>query len=463
MKRVSNDDYHRTHGSGSIGWKGGPSADFALIANLDHNERGFPGPFGSNPIGVFGGVDRISRGINDTYQVGSRFNNSWSTSIGQRVEANYTDISSDFTSPFGQSVSGTKRFEGRIQEDFALPNRFGASAGVEFLNERASSTFITGGTAEPIPIARSMTGTFAELRYVDGERLFVTGGVRLEHIAQDAVEPSSDPFNPRPPFPAQTVNSVNPKVAASYLMKPSADSSMSTRLHGSAGTGIRPPDGFEIAFTDNPALKPERSRSFDAGIEQRFAGGAFAAGATAFFNNYDDLIVTVGFSEQDASHYRSDNIANARARGLELSGHARITSALTLHGSYTFLSTDILSVDGLSEVAPSPFTVGDPLLRRPRHQGAFQASFAKKRFNAFGELTTRSQVLDVEPNFGSFGGLFYAPGYAVINAGISVHLAGPLEVYGRLQNLADKHYEEALGFPAARRTGMVGVRISASR
>jgi hypothetical protein len=39
--------------------------------------------------------------------------------------------------------------------------------------------------------------------------------------------------------------------------------------------------------------------------------------AAFFWNHYDDLIVTVGRALSDASR-RSDNISNARARGLEL-------------------------------------------------------------------------------------------------------------------------------------------------
>ena len=50
---------------------------------------------------------------------------------------------------------------------------------------------------------------------------------------------------------------------------------------------------------------------------------------------------------------------------LDMSGHA-----LTLRATYTFLDTEILSVDSLARIAPPPFTVGDPLIRRPRHQAA---------------------------------------------------------------------------------------------
>jgi outer membrane receptor protein involved in Fe transport len=333
----------------------------------------------------------------------------------------------------------------------------GASAGVELMRERGSSTFITGSTGQTTPIDRSVTGAYGEVRAVGRERLFVTGGLRLEHLTRDPVEPDPNGFPPRPAFPSQTINSLNPKIAVSYLVTGPGQSRAATRLRASAGTGIRSPNAFEIAFTDNPALRPERSRSFDAGIEQQLAGGAYSFGATAFSNRYEDLIVTIGESLRGASPYRTDNVSNARARGAELTGDARLPSGFTLHGNYTFLATEILSVDGLS-LAPLPFSVGDPLIRRPRHQGALDLIYASARLSAFAELTTRSQVLDLEPNFAS--SVFFTPGYSVINAGVSVPVAKGVLLTARALNLANRAYEETLGYPAMRRSGLVGVRIA---
>ncbi len=470
-ERVGNDDDRRSHASGTLGWQRPDGTDLLVSASVSRDERGFPGPFGSNPIGAFSGVDHVSRGVNDTRQVGARFTHPWSPRFRQRIEASYTDLSGDFTSAFGKSSSGTRRADGRLQEDLAFTPSLGASAGVEFLRERGSSSYITGATDELLPIERAMIGTFGELRFVARERLFVTGGVRVEHITRDAVEPNVGQYTARPAFPRQTIDSVNPKIAVSYLATPPG-SSASTRLRASAGTGIRPPDAFEIAFTDNPNLQPERSRSVDGGVEQQFAGGAYAIAATAFFNTYDDLIVTVGRSLKNASRYKSDNISNARARGLELAADARLAAGLTVRANYTLVSTEILSVDGLAQVAPidativplhRAFQVGDALVRRPRHQGTIDLGYAAGRLTAFGEVTTRSQILDVEPNYGSFGGLFFSPGYSVVNAGVSVRVVRGLDVYARMLNLADRAYEETLGFPALGRSGMVGIRLAASR
>jgi outer membrane receptor protein involved in Fe transport len=72
-------------------------------------------------------------------------------------------------------------------------------------------------------------------------------------------------------------------------------------------------------------------------------------------------------------------------------------------------------------------------------------------------------MLDVEPNFGSFGGLFLSAGHAVANAGAAVRVRPQLEVYARVLNIANRAYEEALGFPALGRSGIVGVRVAAGR
>jgi len=54
--------------------------------------------------------------------------------------------------------------------------------------------------------------------------------------------------------------------------------------------GIRPPAGFDLAYTDNPALKPERTRSFDAGVEQRLFHDRLSLDATYFYNRFYDLM-----------------------------------------------------------------------------------------------------------------------------------------------------------------------------
>jgi outer membrane receptor protein involved in Fe transport len=284
----------------------------------------------------------------------------------------------------------------------------------------------------------------------------------VEDIRREALPGASQPFSSRPDVPTDRRVSANPRIAAAWYVRPGAGSS--TKLRASAGTGIRPPDAFEIAFTDNPSLAPERSRSFEAGIDQVLASGRASIEATAFSNTFDDLIIAVGRFQQ-SSQFRTDNISNARARGLELASTLRRrvrTIDVQARVGYTFLDTDILAVDD-ARTAPPPFEVGDPLIRRPPHQWSLDLAASGERVSGWIRGGGRGRVLDVDPTLGAFGGLFAASGYAVWHAGAAWKLTRTIELFGRVENLFDRRYEEALGFPALGRGAIAGLRVAASR
>ncbi len=470
---IVNDDYTRHSAALSAGWHDAAGRNVRGSLRYSRDERGFPGPFGTNPIGAYAGIDAVSRGTDD------RWLSSLSTSIpaGPRVRLQAqiaqgridgTYQSPSFVSPSDPpvvSASSSRRWNARVQSDVVISPRVDVSAGFEFERERAGSTYITGTANQAIPVRRSVAAWFAEARARWADRLFVTGGVRVDDIRRQALEGDPNGFTPRPDFAADSVLSVNPKIAGAWFARTAAGSF--TKLRAAAGTGIRPPDGLEIAFTDNPSLKPERSVSVEAGIDQAFAGGHGLVEATGFFNRYDDLIVAVG-SFVEASRYRTDNISNARSRGLELAAttHARIPAAAPVdvewRVAYTWLNTAVLAVDGAAG-APLPFAVGDPLLRRPRHQISTWLTARTGRLSAWLQGGGRGRVLDVEPNYGTFGGLFYARGYQSWSAGASWRVLGSAELFARVENLFDRAYEEALGFPAAGRGAFAGLRIAARR
>lgn len=78
----------------------------------------------------------------------------------------------------------------------------------------------------------------------------------------------------------------------------------------------------------------------------------------------------------------------------------------------------------------------------------------------------RGAVLDLEPNFGSFACeidlpcLFSSKGYTDVNAGFAYTLPRGVEIYGRLNNLLNQHYEESFGFPALRLNFVAGIKLS---
>jgi outer membrane cobalamin receptor len=456
---VSNDDAKEKQAwvGGGHRWTRGTDVQ-ATLHRVD-TDRGAPGPYGSDPANRFGGVDRLSRGTTERWSGGVRAVQPWgaaSSRVQQRFEFDKSDFDFSFLSAFGVSSSETRRTHARTQTDAVLGAGFGVSAGLDWIGEQASSNFIrAGGT--PVPVKRRVLGTFGEVRWDAAERITVQAGIRAEHIRRDAIA-----VNLALAADDESIVSVNPKIGATWLVSrqtPGAGARAWTRLRASTGTGIRPPDAFEIAFADNPALKPERSKSVEFGVTQAILGGAVSFDLTTFLNLYDDLIISVG-GLSGISRY--ENVSNARARGVEASAAYRPAASTSLRASYTYLDAEIRAIDGTSQ-APSPYQVGDRLLRRPTHQASVDVNWTASRVTAFGSLAARGTTLDAEPAFGPSGGLYENPGRTVVDAGGSFRVVRGVYVFARVMNLFDKAYEEVLGYPAPGRTAFAGVRLAAGR
>jgi outer membrane cobalamin receptor len=458
---VSNDDYQRLAFSGTGGWSDRATRRFVVNTRFTHDERGNPGPYGSDPFGLYSGLDTISRGTNDGRAVGGSAVLGDTAHFRHTVTGVWTDAPSTFVSPFGEANDETRRLIGRYQIDFER-RVAGFSAGADLTHERADNTFVTDPTFTPIPVARNLAGFFGEMRWTPDARASVTAGLRVDRIERNSLE--GDAFGSRPAFDDNIVWSVNPKVSAAWYLagSPSTDPAKGwTKIRGGAGTGIKPPTVFEIAFTDNPALKPERSRSMDLGVEQAFAGLGVVADVTYFANRFDDLIVAVGTSYSGASRYQTDNIANASAKGVELGAHWQSHFGVSVRGAFTWLDTEVLGIDNFATAAPPPYAVGDPLVRRPRHQGSLDVRYARNWLQLYLAVNGRGDMSDLEPNFAST--TLTNPGYVVADFGGSVRIAAGLEAYARVTNLADRSYEDALGYPAPGRLAMVGLRVAIGR
>jgi len=459
-RAVSNDDTQETQGSAALGWRHpGRGSDVQASLQYVDTERGSPGAYGSDPAGRYSGVDTVSRGTTKRIGGGVRYMQPWfgaSSRVRQRVEFDRADYDLTFRSAFGTSEGNTRRSHARVQTDVSANASFGFSGGLEWLGESGGSTFITAGAAGRVPVERDVLGLFAEGRWFASSRATVTAGVRGERVTRDALPGDPLAFTPRPDFPEEIITSINPKIAASFTLREG------TRLRGSFGTGIRPPDAFEIAFTDNSGLRPERSKSGEFGLSQTAARGAVQLDATAFFNSYTDLIISVGRAFAGVSRWRTDNISNARARGAELSGAWRLRSGIDVRANYTFLDTEILAVNGLS-IAQAPYSPGDALLRRPRHSGSIDAAWTHTRASVFAQAQLRGATLDAEPAFGPTGGLYTNPGHTIVNLGGSFRPLNAMEVFVRALNVFDRAYEEVLGYPAPGRTAYVGARFAVGR
>lgn len=423
--------------------------NFAAHGSFNASEAGQPGPYGSDPEHLYTGLDLISKDRFDRSEYGAHYQIDITPRVREELFANLFWNNSYYISPYGDSFENDYR--GQLEERTVLNvcSFYSTAVGYVFSREEVKNTFFTDTSSVLTPIQRNQQGIYWENRFQFRKRLFLNVGARAE-IIQTALIPADLPT--RPEFPADNITRINPKVAIAYVVREG------TNVHASGGTGIRPPDGFELAFTNNPNLKPERTRTFDAGVEQRLFRNRVSLDATYFYNRFYDLIVSTGGSLTHLSSFQTDNLANSRAQGGEFSVRIRPTRSVSLAGSYTLLDSEILSLNGSTGLAQQYYQVGEPLIRRARNSGTMVATFSRGRISADVTGYFRGKVLDVEPNYGASAGLFYNPGFANFGVNVNYALSHGVTLYGNLRNALNWHYEEAFGFPSPLLNFVSGVK-----
>jgi vitamin B12 transporter len=154
--------------------------------------------------------------------------------------------------------------------------------------------------------------------------------------------------------------------------------SSGTRIRASLGRAFKAPTFCE-QFCDAPfvvgdsTLRPERSNSWEVGVEQHLVSQA-SLWATYFYQRFRDMIVYDGNVLPGEPTYR--NGAAARARGIEAGVATSFGTSVSATASYTYLETKATDDAGM----PSPsFANGQRLIRRPGHSA---------------ELTLRGRVFD---------------------------------------------------------------------
>jgi outer membrane cobalamin receptor len=250
-----------------------------------------------------------------------------------------------------------------------------------------------------------------------------------------------------------------PRIAASVVALKGNHFFSGTRLRFSYATGIKEPrleEAFGIGgfgIIPNSKLKAEENRSFETGVQQSLFGGKYWMGATYYNNLFTNQIAFSFDPATFVSQYV--NLNRALAHGAEVEFRARPTTRLSLDASYTYTSTQILN----APLAFDPLLAqGAPLLRRPRHAGSLLAVYAARRWggNLGGTFLGRRPDSDF---LGLLPPVNHAAGYARFDVGAWRAITSRVTAYLNIENLFNRHYEEAAGFPALRVNFRAGMRF----
>jgi len=234
---------------------------------------------------------------------------------------------------------------------------------------------------------------------------------------------------------------------------------MPLRLHGSYGTGQKTPTFIERfgffpdSFAGNPALKPERSRGWDIGIEQWWFNERLVLDTTWFQADLRDEINGFVFDPGTGGFTAANLDGRSRREGLELALTARLLPELSLSGSYTLL--DATEPGGEGQFRE---------IRRPRHSasGNLNWRWAAGRGNLNLNVSHVGERRDL--SFASFPAeVVRLDSYTLLTLAASWQLDSRLTLYGRVENLLDEDYEDVLGFATPGIGAWAGFRMAWGR
>jgi outer membrane cobalamin receptor len=452
---VQNSDYRNNNGLLALDHRWG-TQKLALFGDFDSNNVGEPGPYGSNPVGLFPGLDLISRSKNNTSTYGLHYSDDLTDQLRIDLIGGIFWNNSLYISPYPTSFNKDLSGNAEARVTWTISEMETIAGGAVYHREEMRNTYVNDTAGDDFLLRRDDVSGYLESRTVIG-KLYLNIGARYETFSTPFIPGNAYGYPARPDFPATTYTETTPKLSAAYMLAPG------TRLHASYGKGIRPPGGADLAFTNNPGLLPERTQSYDVGVEHYFLGNKLSLDATWFHNQYRDLIVSLGGSLSELLAYSTGNLANSRAEVMENTAQFRPTSWLSMNASYTWLESEVLGLDGSTGMVQQYFYLGEPLLRRPKQSGTFVATVRHGRADVNLVGVVRGHTLDVEPTYGASAGLFRNPGYQNIGINLNYRVLGNLTAYANLHNALDEHYEEIYGYPSPFLNVVMGLKWNLAR
>lgn len=223
------------------------------------------------------------------------------------------------------------------------------------------------------------------------------------------------------------------------------------RLRASYGEGFKAPTLYQLLSDyGNASLVPERSKSYDAGLEWGSRGGPLHASATVFRRDSRNLIAFVTCASlgrcADRPFGLYDNVGKARAEGVEVELGARPSTTLQVQAAYTYLKARNLT--------PGNANNGRDLARRPRHALTLSGDWT----SPLAGLTLGADLRLVGDSFDNPSNTNRLDGYALTTVRASVPVTERVELYGRVENLFDVGYTTTATYGTWGRSAFVGIR-----
>jgi len=231
-------------------------------------------------------------------------------------------------------------------------------------------------------------------------------------------------------------------------------------LRGNYAEGFEAPTFNDLYFPGfgNPNLPATTSSEYDGSIEKRF--GEWGTFTATYFSRRIHNLITSAPCSTCSSGSEAVAIGRADTQGVELVPAVHPFRDFSLGGNFTALDS-----------THRPLTAGLQPIRVPKHSAAGVAQYQRSgiwqsedQFTAalFDQFVGDREDLQSQPPFGEEN----HGAYHVFNLTLSYKLAGGYvpyltdeEAFVRIQNLFDRQYSQAFGFPSPPVNFEAGIKI----
>jgi len=456
----ANDSFRVTTLSGNFGWRFAETNSLRLALRSATSDAGVPGQTVFQPpnLDQHNALRNFSANLAWDFHTSPHWRHrlaATETYIRQLFDNPASDFCSfdpPFLCDFPFTVRNQYNRAGFAHQSSYLAPRGGVTLGYQY---EAENGWLSGLHAR-----RNNHAGYVEARFMAAPRLSLIAGARAEANAS---------FGTR----------VVPRAGAIYALRLGDDAWGATRLRFSYGLGIKEPTmnqsfAQDPCFPGNPDLRPERSRSFNAGAEQILLQDRVRISADFFHNQFRDIASFTfcfpggpcpispppGCPFGFGTFFNTDK---ARAYGTSFALEAKPARWLRVAGNYTWLASRVLESPNAFDPTLVP---GNRLFKRPEHSGSLNlgGSFRRVHANLFAAYVGRRTDSDfLSVRFGStcIGPCLTSnPGYARFDVAASYELRRGVTAFGRVENLFDKRYQDSLGYLALRRHYRLGMRFT---
>jgi len=227
---------------------------------------------------------------------------------------------------------------------------------------------------------------------------------------------------------------ISPRVYAVYSL------SDSITFKGGYGEGFRAPSLTELSpdyqvfaggnrfwVEGNPDLEPERTKTYEAGVEYHQAN--WVVSTRIFENQLENLVQSVCYTDcgvRGSERRRYENVDESRIRGLEFALNHELTEQVNLDVNYTFLDTEDRGTN-------------EPLEDRPKYNANITLGWSPIEVV---ELRWRSEFLGKQYVGAHASTRAYAPHYDLHHVDFSYEINDYFTFYSGVENIFDEHLAE---------------------